>query len=180
MKRNIFPFRYLPIAVGLIAIFLWFGWAWYVTTRFPEGIVMSEEVQQVAAVRGQFGDMFGGINALFTALILAGAIYTIWLQHKELEALKQQQDSTKDDSDRTALLMAYSGLVNAKSSLLNARYQMMRDFAPQLKDMDPQSEQTATIFLMLEAHANAAGKVMTEVESLAEDLSLLIDKIRKP
>lgn len=29
---------------------------------------------------GQFGDMFGAVNALFTAFTTAGLIYTIWIQ----------------------------------------------------------------------------------------------------
>jgi hypothetical protein len=37
---------------------------------------------------GQFGDMFGGVNALFTGLALAGVAYAVVLQHQELD-LKQ-------------------------------------------------------------------------------------------
>jgi len=36
------------------------------------------------AERGQFGDLFGSINALFSGLALAGIIYTIYLQKQEL------------------------------------------------------------------------------------------------
>jgi hypothetical protein len=34
--------------------------------------------------RGTFGDMFGSVNALFSGLALAGIIFTILLQRKEL------------------------------------------------------------------------------------------------
>ena len=34
--------------------------------------------------RGQFGDAFGFVNALFSGLALAGVVYTILLQHAEL------------------------------------------------------------------------------------------------
>ena len=40
--------------------------------------------------RGQFGDMFGGVNALFTGLAFAGVIYTILLQRKELELQREE------------------------------------------------------------------------------------------
>jgi len=36
--------------------------------------------------RGQFGDMFGAVNALFSGLALAGIILTIYLQYKDLKA----------------------------------------------------------------------------------------------
>ena len=36
------------------------------------------------AARGQFGDMFGAVNALFSALALAGVVTAIWHQRDEL------------------------------------------------------------------------------------------------
>ena len=36
------------------------------------------------AARGQFGDMFGSVNSLFSGLAFAVLIYTIYLQRKEL------------------------------------------------------------------------------------------------
>jgi hypothetical protein len=41
-------------------------------------------------VRGQFGDIFGGVNALFTGLAFAGIIYTILLQRHELEVQRTE------------------------------------------------------------------------------------------
>jgi hypothetical protein len=37
------------------------------------------------AERGTFGDMFGGVNALFSGLAFAGVIYAILLQRRDLE-----------------------------------------------------------------------------------------------
>jgi G3E family GTPase len=37
------------------------------------------------ATRGQFGDLFGAVNAFFTGLAFAGVIFTIFLQRRELE-----------------------------------------------------------------------------------------------
>jgi hypothetical protein len=48
------------------------------------------------AERGQFGDLFGSINALFSGLALAGIIYTIYLQKAELaNQVKVQKDALK-------------------------------------------------------------------------------------
>lgn len=82
--------------------------------------------------RASFGDLFGGINALFSGLALAGIIYTIFLQRKELnlqrlelietrkelhrsaeaqekseQALANQADSLKKSSQLTALTILY-------------------------------------------------------------------------
>jgi hypothetical protein len=40
--------------------------------------------------RGQIGDLFGGVNALFTGLAFAVLIYTIVLQRKELDVQREE------------------------------------------------------------------------------------------
>lgn len=48
-------------------------------------------------VRGQFGDSFGAINALFAGLAFAGVIFAIILQKKELELQRQELKETRDE-----------------------------------------------------------------------------------
>lgn len=48
-------------------------------------------------VRGQFGDLFGSVNALFSGLAFAGLIITIRQQHKDLEYQRQAIDQSKED-----------------------------------------------------------------------------------
>lgn len=74
------PRIWILICFCILAGLLW-GANWYLLTRF----VGSE------AGRGQFGDMFGAVNALFTAFAFAGLIYTVLLQRNQL-ALQQQQN----------------------------------------------------------------------------------------
>ncbi|MEO0443974.1 MAG: hypothetical protein AAFZ92_09590 [Pseudomonadota bacterium] len=40
------------------------------------------------------GEMFGGINALFSGLALAGIIYTNWLQSKEIKENQKNIEHT--------------------------------------------------------------------------------------
>jgi len=49
------------------------------------------------AIRGQFGDMFGAINALFAGFAFGGVIYTIFLQMKELEYQREELKLTRDE-----------------------------------------------------------------------------------
>jgi CRISPR/Cas system CSM-associated protein Csm2 small subunit len=179
MAKHSSSSRWIPIVVGLVAVALWLAWAWYVNVRFPAGSELPPDVQQVAAVRGQFGDMFGGINALFTALILAGAVYTVWLQHRELEALGRQQEESNRNSDRAAALLAHTVLVNAKSSLLNTRYQMTKDLSQRLQGEDPNSELSAQFKLMIITNSHVTGNLMTDLESLAKELSSMLREIRE-
>src|SRR5918994_4689704 len=52
--------------------------------------------------RGQFGDLFGGVNALFTGLAFAGVIYTILLQSNELELQREELRLNREELHRSA------------------------------------------------------------------------------
>lgn len=47
--------------------------------------------------RGQFGDMFGAINALFSGLAFAGLIITLFLQKNELSLQREELQMTRDE-----------------------------------------------------------------------------------
>jgi uncharacterized membrane protein len=52
--------------------------------------------------RGQFGDMFGGLNALFSGLAFAGVVYAIFLQRRDLELQREELKLTREELKRTA------------------------------------------------------------------------------
>ena len=52
--------------------------------------------------RGQFGDMFGGLNSFFSGLAFFGVIYTIWLQREELGLQREELKLTRKELERTA------------------------------------------------------------------------------
>lgn len=52
--------------------------------------------------RSAFGDMFGAVNALFSALAFAGLIVAIHLQTQELSLQRQELKETRDELRRTA------------------------------------------------------------------------------
>ncbi len=47
--------------------------------------------------RGTFGDMFGGVNALFSGLAFAGVIFTIFLQKRELGLQREELKATREE-----------------------------------------------------------------------------------
>lgn len=47
--------------------------------------------------RGTFGDSFGLVNSLFSGLALAGIIYTIFLQKKELKLQREELHETREE-----------------------------------------------------------------------------------
>lgn len=74
--------------------------------------------------RGQFGDMFGGMNALFSGLAFLGVIYAIILQKEELKLQRNELELTRKELKRTAEAQEKSQLAlsrQAESLKANAK-----------------------------------------------------------
>lgn len=175
MKHNKLPSLLWPTLLLVFAVGLWFAWGWYVNSRYPDTEKVDANVAAAAAMRGQFGDLYGGVNALFTALILAGSIYTVWLQHRELENLRKQRAGAELSEARTARLIALAVYVNAKVSLQKARYQMMGDIRRQMDA--PEGTQKPYLRETLEDLAAKAGPDLDQVNAIAEDLAKMIAEL---
>lgn len=59
-------------------------------------------IHPVMEARGQFGDMFGGLNAIFSGLAFLGVIYAVLLQRTELELQRKELELTRKELARTA------------------------------------------------------------------------------
>jgi hypothetical protein len=84
--------------------------------------------------RGLFGDMFGGINALFSALAFAALIFTVLLQRRELSLQRLELSETRKEikgqreqmelQNKTLRIQAFEGtffhLLNLHHSLVAA------------------------------------------------------------
>lgn len=82
--------------------------------------------------RGQFGDMFGALNALFSGLAFAGIIYTIRQQKEELELQREELRLTREELTKSvdaqqkaeaalnkqSNTMKLTAMLNANKSLL--------------------------------------------------------------
>src|SRR3712207_4319610 len=49
-----------------------------------------------APTLGQYGDLFGGVSALFTGLAFAGLIYTILWQRYQVELTKEELEGSQE------------------------------------------------------------------------------------
>ena len=83
--------------------------------------------------RGLFGDMFGSVNALFSGLALAGVIYAIFLQRRELQLQRHELELTRNELQRSAAAQEKSE-------------QALRE---QIKQMQEQSELQLLPFVVL-------------------------------
>ncbi|MCP4052449.1 MAG: hypothetical protein GY739_05150 [Mesoflavibacter sp.] len=85
--------------------------------------------------RGAFGDKFGFVNSLFSGLALAGIIYSIFLQQKELSLqrteLKETKEEFKDQNFQTTFF-----------NLLKTQNQIADDISTTISDFKNYSQQT--------------------------------------
>ena len=95
----------LPYLIFLVVVILWVGNMIFATCNFPA----SEH-------RGQFGDMFGAVNALFAGFAFAGVIWAIILQKRGLELQGQQFQEQNFESSFFQLLRFHSESVNSMPS----------------------------------------------------------------
>lgn len=91
------------------------------------------------AERGAFGDMFGATSALFSALALAGVVYTILLQRHELKLQRLELELTRKELEKSAEAQTRSAAFLARQVQMmeaaeeaNAR-QRRRDTLPMFK-----------------------------------------------
>ncbi len=106
----------------LIVFFLSAGLMWL----FGAAILHEEFFKISPEKAGQFGDMFGAINTLFSGLAFAGILYTILLQKRELretrnEFVEQNQTLKQQRFENTFfnMLALFNQLIN------NLHYQHM-------------------------------------------------------
>lgn len=140
------------------------------------------------ALRGQFGDMFGAVNALFSGFAFAGVIIAVILQRNELAlqrrelaaSVKAQQGSSESLAEqvgmleRSSRLSAISTLVSAygreltvidqsdqpiQENLSNLRSELTRN-----QDLLERANLTGTFFDVQE-YQSAISTISSEIES---------------
>ena len=97
--------HFVPVAV--VIVILWLLW-WIVVWA----------IGGTTEQQGHLGDLFGGINALFSGLALAGVVTAVILQSHELQLQRSELEMTRDELRKTAE-------ANQKTAeALNAQIQM--------------------------------------------------------
>jgi hypothetical protein len=89
----------LQVVIGLLVYFSFSGWT----------------------ERGQFGDLFGVVNALFSGLAFAGLIYAILLQREDLALQRTELTLTRQELKRSASAQEQSELALRAQAAAAAR-----------------------------------------------------------
>ena len=100
---------------------------WYFSWQYIDNSVNSTECGlSDTEARGLFGDKFGAINALFSALAFAGIIFTIFLQKRELKLQREEMEETRGEfikQNETLIQQKFENtffqLINLFNSIVN-------------------------------------------------------------
>ena len=99
--------------------------------------------------RGVFGDMFGGLTALFSGLAFAGMIYAIILQSKELAlqrkelaltrselaASRKEQEKAADAQQLLVEKQLMSAKIHGVAAIVQGRYQYASSFGTHARNV---------------------------------------------
>jgi hypothetical protein len=88
--------------------------------------------------RSAFGEMFGAVNALFSALAFAGLVLTVYLQTQELGLQRQEIRDTREELKRTAAAQEASSTalaeqVNALNNQAAAMYRYILNWQESIR-----------------------------------------------
>jgi len=75
--------------------------------------------------RGEIGDMFGAINALFSGLALGGIIIALFLQQKELSLQREELSLTRKELSKSAAAQENISRLESNSAQLNAHQTLL-------------------------------------------------------
>lgn len=86
--------------------------------------------------RGTFGDMFGGLNALFSGFAFAGIIFTIYLQRQELSLQRTELTLTRVELNGQKLEMALQNKTLKIQQFENTFFSMLAALNDVVAEMD--------------------------------------------
>jgi len=98
-KKNLKWWNRVRIPIGLLLLLLFVACIWL---AYWDWIIRCIFEKDSWATRGQFGDMFGALNALFSGLAFAGIIYTIRQQSEDLELQREELKLTRQELTKSA------------------------------------------------------------------------------
>lgn len=75
--------------------------------------------------RGQFGDLFGGLNTLFSGLAFSALIYAIYLQHKELKLQRLELKQTREELKGQKLQLEAQNKTMQKQNFENTFFELL-------------------------------------------------------
>lgn len=143
--------------VLFVALIIVVTTTWYLSISFV--IKIYGEPKDVAAA----GDMFGGINALFSGLALAGVIFAVWLQTLDLKTNQDNLEKTMKSNKLSLEIMALSSLIQEADSALE-RY----DWWEKAEGAGDYSQAKSKVREKLKSHRERLEQKLLKISALSD------------
>lgn len=119
--------------------------------------------------RGEFGDMFGAINSLFSGLALAGIIYTVLLQREELNETRQELKITIESQKKSEEFLSKQIITLEKTAKINGLSTIINHYG-KLAEIDKKDTFTRTSNIRIaENYKKELEKILPEITSTSTD-----------
>jgi len=118
---------------------------------------------------GQFGDMFGGLNAFFSGLAFFGVIYTIWLQREELGLQREELKLTRKELERTAKAQEKSEKALSKQAASLKIAAKLNGLSAELGYFNARIQERSSQGHSVTGEYRKAQQIILEIRNLTED-----------
>lgn len=117
----------VDIILGLL-LFFFVLWLWKYSWEYIDVNIVSEDNQMSSTeARGLFGDKFGAVNALFSALAFAGIIFSFFLQRRDLKYQRDEIIETRKEFTIQNNTLKIQRFENTFFNILNLHHQIIAE-----------------------------------------------------
>lgn len=137
--------------------------AMVVVALWVASVVIVINIYGLPTNAAEAGDMFGGINALFSGLALAGVIFTVWLQSLDVKTNQENLNKSMESNRRSLEIMALSALIQEADSAL-LRYERWE----KTENAGNYDSAKAKVRQALNGHRGQLERLLNDVQSVTQ------------
>ena len=109
----------LILCIGVSLIGIWLSYL-YVSSQTKPGVE-----GDLLNYRGLFGDSWGGVNAIVSALAFAGVIVTLFLQNRDLNLQRKEMARQREEFKKENTTLKYQRFENLFYNMLNLQQEIV-------------------------------------------------------
>ncbi len=135
-RKTVTDWILILLTTAAVAI-IWFLAPDWIALKLAVARLSDEDVRNAYAARGQYGDQFGAINALFSGFAFAGIIVTLLFQRRDLAETRNVMAQERFDTTFFQLLNLHIQTSKTIKTRSREGQQAFEEFVESLKKSDP-------------------------------------------
>lgn len=118
------------LAILAVSALLLFVFSYFLTSVFLSFLTENQnfgDIKETIAARGQIGDTFGSVNALFSCLAFVGVLFTIYLQREELQLTREELEGQRHEFEEQNETLRLQRFENTFFQMLSLRSEIISE-----------------------------------------------------